>query len=107
MTIQTELIDGSIMLVKSTIPPDTPSVCVEDFCGYSHPGHFPTSFWADYYPTLGFTRFGGDYWNIPDLYTVTEPTEETINAWERLHAFGLAPVALDGTVTRSDSTVTI
>ena len=89
MTIGIEIVDGEEMLVKSPIPENAPSVCVEDFEGYSMPGHFHTSFWADYYPTLGFTRFGGDYWNIPDMFTNTEPTEEEISAWEKIHNFGV------------------
>jgi hypothetical protein len=36
------------------IAPDDPGVCIEDFCGG---GRFPTSFSADYYPRLKFTRF--------------------------------------------------
>ncbi len=84
-TTGTEIIDGEVMLVKSPIPLDAETICVEDFCGYSSPGHFPVSFWADYYPTLGFTRFGGESWNIPDMPCTSEPTEEAIDAWKKLH----------------------
>jgi len=87
-TIGTETIDGEVMLVKSPIPENTPSVCVEDFEGYSYPGHFHTAFWADYYPSLGFTRFGGDHWNVPDMPSESEPTECEIDAWTVLHNFG-------------------
>lgn len=77
--------DENGMLIKSPIPQDAASVCVEDFCGYSQPGHFPTQFWADYFPQLGFTRFGGDHWNVPDMPCTCEPSEEEIKAWTIRH----------------------
>lgn len=66
---------------KSPIPRDEPGVCIEDFCGYTSPGHFPISFSADYYPRLGITRFLGAWWNVPDMPSTSEPTEEEVTAW--------------------------
>jgi hypothetical protein len=88
-TIGTEVIDGETMLVKSEITKDVESTCVTDFCGYSSPGHYPVSFWADYFPSLGFTRFGGDWWNAPDMESSSEPTEEEVTVWARKHGVGI------------------
>ena len=84
-TIGTEIIDGETILIKSEIDRDETSVCIEDFCGYSNPGHFPTSMSADYFPRLGFTRFTGEWWNVPDMPSDSEPTELDVNKWARLH----------------------
>lgn len=84
-TIGTETIDGETMLIKSFISQDEPSVCVEDFCGYTHLGHFPITFSADYFPRLGFARFSGAWWNAPDMPCDKEPTEEQVGEWARLH----------------------
>jgi hypothetical protein len=38
--------------------------CFFDFCGYTHPGHFPVSFWADTYLRPDGSRIivcGGDW----------------------------------------------
>ena len=72
-------------LIKVEIPKGTPSVCIEDFCGYTHEGHFPVSFWADYVPSLKITRFDGEWWNVPDMPSESEPTELDVNKWARIH----------------------
>jgi hypothetical protein len=84
-TIGTKIVDGEVELIKTDIPLDEPSVCIEDFCGYTNPGHFPISFAADYFPRLGFTRFTGAWWNVPDMESDHEPTEDEISAWAHLH----------------------
>ena len=84
-TTGTRIVDGEIELIKSEISRDEPSVCIEDFCGYTNPGHFPISFAADYFPRLGFTRFTGAWWNVPDMESGQEPTELDINKWARSH----------------------
>jgi hypothetical protein len=84
-TIGTEVIDGETILIKSEIDKDEPSICIEDFCGYTQPGHFPISFAADYFPRLGFTRFTGAWWNVPDMESMREPTEVETSAWARSH----------------------
>jgi hypothetical protein len=62
------------------------SVCVEDFCGYTALGHFPISFWADYYPAERVTRFGGDWCDVPDLHG-DQPTAEQCNEWAVKHGW--------------------
>jgi len=61
------------------------SICVEDFCGYTSPSHFPLNFWADWYPDTGLTKFGGDWQGIPDMYTKECPTSEQVNQWAKEH----------------------
>lgn len=70
------------------------SVCVADFCGtYHHELKFDPqgrivavasshsmSYWADYWPSLGVTRFGGAWFDVPDLHSSIEPTEAQIEA---------------------------
>jgi hypothetical protein len=60
---------------------DEPSVCVEDFSGYTNPGHFPTTFSADYFPRLGITRFSGEWQDVPDMPSDHEPTEKEVHDW--------------------------
>lgn len=59
------------------------SICVFDFCGYSEPGHFPISMWADWDGEK--TVFGGDWQDIPDMLGTKEPSEEEVLAWVRKH----------------------
>ena len=54
------------------------SVCVFDFNGYTSPGHFFTSMWADYYPDKGIVVFGGDWDGIPNMISSYEPGEKEI-----------------------------
>ena len=54
------------------------SVCVEDFCGYTKVGHFFTQFWAFYFPESKVILFGGDLWEVPPIFSDTEPTEQDI-----------------------------
>lgn len=58
------------------------SICLVDFCGYWKPGHFPTSFWADWYPDTKLIIFGGDWHDINPVYSETEPTDEEIERLE-------------------------
>lgn len=50
------------------------SICIEDFCGYTEPGHFPSQYWADYVPSTGILSFGGDWSFMPDLVLFVIPT---------------------------------
>lgn len=72
-------------MARVRIRPDAESVCVKDFCGYTHPGHFPVSFWADYYPEYGITRFGGDWRELPDMPSKRQPSDAKIKAWLKRH----------------------
>jgi hypothetical protein len=63
-----------------------PHVCIVDFEGYTKPGHFHTSMWADWYPHHKFVRFGGDWNDVPDMPATSEPTEEAVEAWAAKHA---------------------
>jgi hypothetical protein len=51
-------------------------VCIEDFCGYSEPGHFPVQYWADWYPQTGFCYFGGDWSDVYPHHFHKQPTAE-------------------------------
>lgn len=59
------------------------SVCIEDFCG-SWRG-IPVSFWADYFPELSTTYFGGDWSFVPPMFSSDEPTNENVNRWANYH----------------------
>ena len=61
-------------------------ICIVDFNGYSMPSHLPTSFWADYFPEYGITRFGGDWRHVPDMRSNKEPSERKVEAWVRRHS---------------------
>jgi len=54
------------------------SICVFDFDGYTVPGHFHVSTWADYFPINGIVVFGGEWNDIPDWIIDHEPTEEEV-----------------------------
>ena len=54
-------------------------VCVFDFCGYSEPGHFPVSMWADWDGEK--TMFGGEWQGIPEMTGRAEPSEEEVVQW--------------------------
>jgi hypothetical protein len=62
------------------------SVCIEDFCGYSSPGHFPVSLSADWFPDEAVTHFTGDWSDTPPMASPTQPTEEDVWAWARQHS---------------------
>lgn len=79
------MIDANGNLIKTSIPSDAPSVCIEDFCGYTAVGHFPLSFAADYFPQQGIVRFTGEWWNVPDMPCDSEPSELDVNRWARKH----------------------
>ena len=59
-------------------------ICIIDFEGYTIPGHFHTSFWADYDGEK--VIFGGDWRDIPPLVIDHEPTEEEVEkyAYDRI-----------------------
>jgi hypothetical protein len=51
-------------------------ICVFDFCGYSVPGHFPVSMWADWDGKK--VVFGGEWEEVPPWITGKEPTQEQV-----------------------------
>ena len=61
------------------------SICIVDFNGYIHPGHFPTSFWADWWVADKVVTFGGDWCDVPDMPSEMEPTEAEVEAWAEKH----------------------
>lgn len=67
----------------------TETICLIDFCGYSEPGHFPTSYWADWNPATKLITFGGEWQEISPVMSETEPTDSEIDllqefAWWRV-----------------------
>ena len=64
------------------------SICIVDFCGYIHPGHFPYSVWADYYPEHHVMTFGGEWQDVPDMPCKREPSEHHAELWAKLHIGG-------------------
>jgi hypothetical protein len=56
--------------------------CVADFCGYSEPGHFPTSYWAHWDGSQ--VVFGGDWWEVPNMPSPVEPTEDAVYQWAEM-----------------------
>lgn len=58
-------------------------ICIVDFAGYSEPGHFPVSVFADWDGMV--VRFGGDWEGIPDMPSDEEPTEDQVFAWADRH----------------------
>jgi hypothetical protein len=62
------------------------SICIEDFCGYSNPGHFPTTFSADWFPAESLTHFTGEWCDCPPMPSATQPTEEDVWNWARKHS---------------------
>jgi hypothetical protein len=63
------------------------SICIEDFCGYTSPGHYPISFSADYFPAERLTHFTGDWGNIPPMPSNTAPTEKQVWEWAETHGW--------------------
>lgn len=59
----------------------TDDICIEDFCGYISPGHFPYSYAADYCPQDHVVRFTGDWSDVPDMPSETVPDESAVHAW--------------------------
>jgi hypothetical protein len=60
------------------------SICVEDFNGYSEPGHFPISYWADWDPDKQMLYFGGDWAHVLPMPSATLPTAEQAHEWAGL-----------------------
>jgi len=60
------------------------SVCIVDFRGnYNHmPG---CSFWADWWIATKVVTFGGEWMDVPDMPSDTEPTQEAVNEWAHAH----------------------
>ena len=58
-------------------------VCIQDFCGSAR--GIPCTYWADYFPWLKVTGFGGDWRDVPDMPSEEEPTEEAVGEWARSH----------------------
>ncbi len=61
------------------------SVCVYDWNGHYMPGGFPGSHWADYWYAKGVTTFGGDWVDVPNMYTDAPPSTEQVEAWAEKH----------------------
>jgi len=59
------------------------SICIEDFCGRCD--GFPCSFWADWWVDDKVVTFGGEWGDVPDMPSETEPTNEAVNNWARAH----------------------
>lgn len=61
------------------------SICVEDFSGFSDIFGANTNLWADYYPDLLATYFGGCWQDVPPLHTEKQPTNKQANQWANYH----------------------
>jgi hypothetical protein len=59
----------------------TEDICIEDFNGYISPGHFPTSFAADWCPIDKVVRFTGDWSDVPDMPAEQAPSDTEVNKW--------------------------
>ena len=64
-------------------------ICIEDFCGYTTPSHFPVAFWCDWIAAEQVVRFGGDWGEVPDMPAPVLPTRQEINAWFASHGFDI------------------
>ena len=60
------------------------SVCIVDFCGSC--AGLPCSFWADWWTDAKVVTFGGDWYEVPDMPSAEEPTQEAVSEWA--HANG-------------------
>lgn len=70
------------------------SYCCLDFCGYTSPGHFLIQYWADWYPNdKGRVIFGGDFSEVPDMFSRELPTEERCRKWARRHCEAIRDIA--------------
>jgi hypothetical protein len=79
---------------------DARDVCIEDFCGYTHPGHFHVAFWCDWIAAEGAVVFGGDWQEVPDMPAPNGvPTRAEINVWCLDHGFD---IVLDEGANTSD-----
>jgi hypothetical protein len=58
---------------------------VVDFSGYTSPGHFPTSFWAEWNRDEKQVHFGGDWHDVPLMKAKRRPTQAQVykhaNRW--------------------------
>lgn len=62
---------------------DSEMVCVYDFAGNSrHVG-----FWADWSKLTKTVYFGGDWWDIPNMISQTEPSESQVYEWALSHGW--------------------
>jgi len=48
------------------------SICIIDWCG----GGKNSGYWSDYFPYENVVKFGGEWWDIPDLIIDHQPTED-------------------------------
>jgi hypothetical protein len=65
------------------------SVCIEDFCGYTSPGHLPITFSADWFPEEQLTHFSGEWADVPPMPSPTQPDEQAVWAWAKAHGWKL------------------
>lgn len=56
------------------------STCLIDFCGYSEPGHYPISYWADWNPATKLVTFGGEWYEVAPVLSEIEPDDAEIEA---------------------------
>ena len=60
------------------------SVCIVDFCGtYNHTRK--CSFWANWWIAAKVVTFGGEWGEVPDMPSGTEPTPKAVNKWAHTH----------------------
>ena len=60
------------------------SICVMDFCGRMGALR-QVNMWADYFISEKLTRFGGAYWEVPDMPSDKVPTDGELEAWIKDH----------------------
>ena len=53
-------------------------LCVIDFTGFIEPGHFTTSYWADYDKVKHVVHFGGDWSDIKHMKTSRLPSSSEV-----------------------------
>lgn len=57
------------------------SICIIDWCG----GYKYCGFWADYFPNENKVKFGGEWYDVPDLSINHEPTAEQCEEHAKKH----------------------
>ena len=75
------------MEARTFRPAREDTICIEDFCGYTSPGHFFTQFWADWSKSEEMLFFGGDWDKIPPMPAVKEPTADDAYTWALGHGY--------------------
>lgn len=60
------------------------SVCIEDEWGDDESGEFCERF-ADYFPELLTTYFGGDWQIVPPMFSSEQPSDSDVQHWARYH----------------------